>query len=207
MIFKEALSLLCSSHSSKRRRAAKVLRHLGKRQAGPFLLAALKEEVKDRRTWETQYQMIMALGESGYSDCLPVLRELSTRTYESTAIPLALGDAIVRLSGRDNGMRAILDLLNSNNLNLIEGAFRAMAMLRMHATPAAIATVLDFVEALNPAEVPNNALWFWVAVAAAGWETRRSQSFLEKCASSHNEGLSKAAVAARSGRYVECAIL
>ncbi|WP_305815346.1 HEAT repeat domain-containing protein [Photobacterium leiognathi] len=56
--------------SAKRRSAAKKLRKLKNKDAGPALLEALKNELKDKRTWETQYQMIMALGESGHTDGL-----------------------------------------------------------------------------------------------------------------------------------------
>ena len=59
--------------SAKRRAAAKKLRKLKAKEAGPALLAALKNELKDKRTWETQYQMIMALGESGYTESLEFL--------------------------------------------------------------------------------------------------------------------------------------
>ena len=40
--------------SAKRRSAAKKLRNLQSKDAGPALLEALKNELKDKRTWETQ---------------------------------------------------------------------------------------------------------------------------------------------------------
>src|SRR3984957_6504454 len=52
------MSQLQSPHSPKRRSAAKKLRKLGDPVAGPVLLEALKRELPDIRTWETQYQMI-----------------------------------------------------------------------------------------------------------------------------------------------------
>ena len=83
--------------SAKRRAAAKKLRKLKAKEAGPALLAALKNELKDKRTWETQYQMIMALGESGYTESLEFLIQLAGQEFEATMVYVAIGDSIIRL--------------------------------------------------------------------------------------------------------------
>src|SRR5713226_6405780 len=64
---------LRSPHSPKRRSAAKKLRKLGDPIAGPALLDALKQELPDARTWETQYQMVMALAHCGCTEAAPLL--------------------------------------------------------------------------------------------------------------------------------------
>ncbi|WP_233289190.1 hypothetical protein [Kitasatospora sp. MBT63] len=84
--------------SPKRRSAASRLRRLADPAAGPALLEALQTEVRDARTWETQYQMVMALGTCGHRPALGLLRDLARRPFEATAVYVALGDAIVRLS-------------------------------------------------------------------------------------------------------------
>ncbi|MEV6973227.1 hypothetical protein [Kitasatospora sp. NPDC093806] len=56
--------------SPKRRSAATRLRRLADPAAGPPLLEALEREVRDSRTWETQYQMVMALGMCGHRPAL-----------------------------------------------------------------------------------------------------------------------------------------
>ncbi|MFD4766286.1 hypothetical protein [Streptomyces niveus] len=50
----DAIRQLQDRSSAKRRSAAKRLRKLGDPYAGPALLEALKNEVRDSRTWETQ---------------------------------------------------------------------------------------------------------------------------------------------------------
>src|SRR5262245_42924676 len=92
-----AIELLRHKHSAKRRSGAKRLRKLRRPESGPPLLAALRDEVRDPRTWETQYHMIMALAEAGYAPALPYVEELSRQPFEATMVYTALGDALVRL--------------------------------------------------------------------------------------------------------------
>ena len=95
---------LVDKRSAKRRAAAKKLRKRRDPAAGPALTAALDAEIADKRTWETQYQMIMALAESGVHDVLPLLREVAAMDLEPMVL-IAVGDALVRLGDIDNALR------------------------------------------------------------------------------------------------------
>lgn len=83
--------------SPKRRAAAKKIRKLTANDAGPALQAALENELKDVRTWETQYQMIMALGEAKHTESLNFLLQLANHHFDATMIYVAIGDAVTRL--------------------------------------------------------------------------------------------------------------
>ncbi|MEU8670022.1 HEAT repeat domain-containing protein [Streptomyces anulatus] len=87
----EAISQLQDRSSAKRRSAAKRLRRLGDPSAGPALLEALKNEVRDSRTWETQYQMTMALGTCGSPSDLSYLRDLVLQRETLHAVHTAGG--------------------------------------------------------------------------------------------------------------------
>lgn len=118
--------------SPKRRSAAKKLRKGRVSSAGPYIFEALQKELHDPRTWETQYQMIMAIGECEHQPALPFLRQLSEENFEATMVYLALGDAIVRLSAETpSDANPVIELLQSKNEMLIDGGLRAMAMMRM----------------------------------------------------------------------------
>ena len=107
----EDLELLKNARSPKRRSAAKRLRKLGDIAAGPELLQALRKEVDDPRTWETQYQLVMALGECRYREALQFLVEMAAKPLEATMIYVGLGDAIVRLKSQSlNDAAPILEL-------------------------------------------------------------------------------------------------
>jgi hypothetical protein len=185
--------------SAKRRSAAKRLRKLSWSAACPALLEALQAELSDERTWETQYQMIMALGASGCKEALSTLRELSHRRMKATMVLVAVGDALVRLEREyENDPRPVFDLLNiDNDPCLAEGALRAVAMLRLRFEPDVVERLLDHVIGLN-----DPARYFWVAAACPGWSGRSVDQFLRVCLATSNEDLKKAAAAALAGKYL-----
>jgi HEAT repeat protein len=94
----EAIGLLNNSKSLKRESAAKRLRKMCIPESGEALLQALQKEVKDKRTWSTQYHLIAALGVVEYQEALPFLWDLTSRDLYAAILYLALGDAIFRLS-------------------------------------------------------------------------------------------------------------
>ncbi len=195
---KEILKQLTDRQSSKRRSAAKKLRKLGDEQAGPDLLDALKKELRDVRTWETQYQMIMAIGECQYQPALPYLHELSSRTFEATMVSVALGDAIVRLSRRSfDDAGPILAFLESGNDALIQGGFQAMAMLRMVLDELAISRIIAFASTLEL----HHTSRFLVVVAASGWDGQGVETFLEQSGQSSRKQLIDAVQMAQSKKY------
>jgi HEAT repeat protein len=195
----EAIALLGHARSPKRRAGAKRLRRLRDPRACPALLEALQREVRDRRTWETQYHLIMALAECGCPEALPYLRDLAEMPFEATMIYTALGDALVRL-GRDHpdDPMPVLDLLWSDNEMLIDGAFRAVAMLRLSLSGAAVREIIAFVSALDV----DHQLRFWVAAAAAGWRGTEVEAFLRATLTSRHEEWRRAAQASLEHRYL-----
>jgi HEAT repeat protein len=195
---KELIELLKHSRSPKRRSAARRLRKLKNAQAGEALLAALKKEVQDPRTWETQYQMIMALGECGCRDALPYLYELSSWKFDATMIYMALGDAIVRLAREsEEDPKPILKIMKSKNEMLIDGAFRAVAMLHLKLDPKAVRKIIDYASNLGV----NNPRRFWVVAAAAGWNGEHVKDFLESSGESRSDFVRDAAGASLEKRY------
>jgi hypothetical protein len=194
------LAQLNVAQSPKRRAAAKKLRKLRVAAAGPALLHALEREVRDPRTWETQYQMIMALGESGYREALPLLESLAQRALEATMLYVGLGDAIVRLSQSEpSDVAPVIKILReSENPMLVDGAFRAMAMLRLVPRPAEIAEILARVSRLSPADDGHH---FWVAAATPGWRGPSVDTFLDECSKSSRLDLQEATALARAGKY------
>ena len=195
-----ALALLSDKRSPKRRSGAKRLRKLRGPTAGPAFLQALQQEVRDPRTWETQYQMIMALGECGYRPALPYLQTLVAQPFEATMVYVALGDAIVRLGRADaDDPQPVLALMRTGNDMLIDGAFRAVAMLHLKLDAAAVEHIVGFVAGRSP----QDGLRFWVAAAAAGWSGPSVAAFLEACATGPRQDVQRAALASQQGTYLQ----
>jgi hypothetical protein len=191
---------LGAAQSAKRRAAAKKLRKLADASAGPVLLAALERELDDVRTWETQYQMVMALGECGHREALPFLETLAGRAFDATMVYVAIGDAIVRLShaGPADASAVLRLMRGARDPMLVDGAFRAMAMLRLVPDDAAIAEMLDYAKAAGAGGEERR---FWLAAAAPGWRGARVEAFLDECARSSAENVREAAALAKARKY------
>jgi len=190
---------LIAPQSATRRAAAKVLRKLKIKATGPAVLSALKFEIREPRSSETQYQMIMALGECGYGEALPFLRGMA-KADPPPLLRVGLGDAIVRL-GRthDHDAGPVLEILGGPDRELIDGAFRAMAMLRMVVPAEAMTSILQFADHLPV----NDPLRLWVAAAAAGWSGKGVRGFLDRCRNADREDVRKAAEASAAGKYLK----
>jgi hypothetical protein len=195
-----ALALLTHAQSPKRRSGAKQLRKLKNPAAGPALLLALQHELHDRRTWETQYQMIMAIAENDYRPACPYLETLTHQHFEATMVYTALGDAIVRL-GRStpDDVSPALRLLATNNHMLITGALRAIAMLQLKPIQADIDQLITYVLDHSP----HHGADFWIAAAAPGWSGERVAQFLARAALSQDDNTRRAALAAQQKRYLK----
>ncbi|WP_329275132.1 HEAT repeat domain-containing protein [Streptomyces sp. NBC_00691] len=193
-----ALVQLDHRASAKRRAAAGRLRRLAVTTAGPSLLRALRREVLDPRTWETQYEMVMALGACDHRPAVPFLSELAQRPMEHTSVYAALGDSIVRLRGAEEGVSApVRWCLSLGTPQLTDGALRAVAMLRAVPDPETVDLVLDRLVPLRP----HDGLRFWAAAAAAGWPGERVRAFLESCAAGPRTDVADAAATSLEGTY------
>lgn len=200
----EAIELLSNPQSTKRRSGAKSLRKLRVQEAGLPLLQALKKEMQDSRTWETQYQMIAALGECNFQDALPYLLELVKKHFEATMVYVALGDAIVRLSRKfDDDAEIMMMLLNTGNKMLIMGGIQAIAMLRMKPNANILASVISYAQSTYS---KDNRDWsiIWVLRAAPGWQGPLVEEFLQKCSKisfEQNQQIYTATKLALAGKY------
>ncbi|MFF2045868.1 HEAT repeat domain-containing protein [Kitasatospora sp. NPDC058170] len=193
----EAVGQLGHRLSPKRRSAAARLRRLADPAAGPSLLEALQREVRDTRTWETQYQLVMALGACGHRPALGLIRELAQRPFEATMVYVALGDAVVRLSTPDETAHSLRWCLETGTPLLADGALRAVAIQRLVLDTATIDYILDFLDPLDA----HDGLRFWAAAAAAGWTGPRVTEFLQGCAAGPRADVSDAAASSLQGKY------
>jgi hypothetical protein len=195
----EARALLGSRRSPERRRAAKRLRELADPSVGDALTRALELEGLDPRTWETQYQMVMALGASDTRAALPLLKELALRTREATMVDVGLGDAITRLDrATHHDIRGVLWCAGHRRSDqLLDGAFRATAMLRLVPSEQEVAQLLDLVAGLPV----DHFLHFWLVVAAAGWRGDRVERYLRTEGQSRRSDISAAAADSLMHRY------
>ncbi|MGW4651520.1 HEAT repeat domain-containing protein [Kitasatospora sp. NPDC004289] len=194
----EAIKQLEHRQSGKRRAAALRLRRLAEPAAGEAVFAALRRELDDPRTWETQYQLVMAVGACRHQPAAGFLAELAARPFEATMVYTAIGDALTRL-GLDRGAEdeELRRCLGSGTPLLVEGALRALATVRPPLRHETVEEVLDFLAPLPP----GSAVRFWPAVAAVDWSGERVRDFLTACAGDPHAGVARAAQDSLAGRY------
>lgn len=190
---------LSDKASAKRRSAAKKLRKLKTKEVGPALLKALTNELKDKRTWETQYQMIMALGESGYIESHKFLLQLAEQEFEATMVLTAMGDAITTLERLyDPDFPSLPSWIDTDKKPLIGGAIRSLAINKLIPNDNLINKIIEY------AKKPENSdLDFWVAAASPGWPINLTADFLnDRLNNSQLDDTKKAAAAALKGKYL-----
>ncbi|MET8057378.1 HEAT repeat domain-containing protein [Streptomyces microflavus] len=190
LTLEEATTQLSDKKSAKRRSAARRLAKLADEAAGPALLHALQREIGDPRTWETQYEMIMALGACNHRTAVGFLTDLAQKPTDDTALHLALGDSITRLRSPQEGFAAPLRwCMEQGHPSLLDGALRATAESRAALDTETVDRVLDFLDPLDP----YDGLRFWAAAAAAEWPGDRVRTFLESCAAGPRADVADAA--------------
>ncbi|MYQ43801.1 HEAT repeat domain-containing protein [Streptomyces sp. SID4985] len=197
MTSEKALIQLSDRASAKRRSAAKRLGELADEVAGPALLHALQREISDSRTWETQYEMVMALGACDYRPAISFLAELAQRPMDDTALYVALGDSIVRLRSAQEGYAAPLEwCMDRGDPSLVDGALRAVAAMHADLEVGTVDRILDFLDPLDP----YDGLRYWAAVAATEWPGGRARMFLESCAKGPRRDVAVAAATSLESR-------
>jgi hypothetical protein len=195
---------LMNSKSAQRRSAAKALRKRQDSATGAALLEALDRELRDPRTWETQYQMIMALGECGVTAAIPLLQTIASTPREATIVFVATGDALIRLSALEEQADLIWHiLLQQRNDDVVSGALRGTQMANIPLrddTITAIVTVLQDYESDHP-------IMFWAATAAWRWKLPPAQVLLKTLATSAREDIRDAARLSQQGKSAKHNVL
>lgn len=200
----DAIGQLHHRSSTERRSAAKRLRVLCNSAAGPALLDALREEVTDSRTWETQYQMIMALGTCEHAPAVVLLEELAREQKGYEMVGVAIGDALTRIEWATSKTLAVVDRSMTDAApGVIDGSFRAMAMLQLNPVGDLPERIIAYVTS-RPL---NDGLRYWVAAAAATWQSPAVEAFLQSCLTSSRSELANIAATSLSGTHIQHRVL
>ncbi|MFF3069702.1 HEAT repeat domain-containing protein [Kitasatospora sp. NPDC057936] len=170
---------LCDSSSARRRSAAKQIGKLGDPAAGRGLLEALKVEVVDARTWETQYDMIIALGSCRQSAAVSFLKHLVDVGFKFDSLYGAVGDSIIRIALADDRFKEELRwCLRVAQPDLIDGAMKAMWDEEVSLDSDLSSQMVEYLLSQDP----YAGVRYWAALAARRWKGEASLRFLEDCA-------------------------
>lgn len=123
---------LTNKASAVRRRAAKTIRKYNLTELGEALYSAYLHERKDKRTWETQMEMINALGKIRYTAVLPYLEEIIEKNERLDAITASAALAYIRITRQSNNdIKPVLHLMEHGNLSVLVGVADALVYDKM----------------------------------------------------------------------------
>lgn len=184
----EIRTKLFSSKSGDRRSAAKQIRKANIQELAADLFQAYLKERTDARTWETQTEMIRALGRLGYTPALPEVEAIVQQNKPQDTITIFAACTYVQLqrTSLQDG-RPILALLPTGSLSVVSGALYALAMDRMVPPDNEITEIIRLCWNSNkhPDRIGNEyGLMdprYYLAVACAGWDKKLTTAFLEHC--------------------------
>jgi hypothetical protein len=196
---RDEIDLLNHPRSNKRKSAAKKLRIHHLKEACESLLDSLKLELKNKNTWETQYQMVMAIGESQCDSAKKELYHLLNNNTMEPMVKLAFADAITRI---ENNSGFLTFALNLKDIDLIQGALRGMTFKKIPLPNQILDELINFTLSFK-----DNLTCFWIAASAPNCESMKLKSLLEEWSFSTNKDLSKAATESLKNKYVKWSIL
>lgn len=125
-LMEEMHSLLRSTKSADRRKAAKAIRRDRAYEFPDTLLDALRDEIKTPKTWETQYHLIMALAAVNHTAAIDLLRDIPSMGLEYMPT-LAAGDASITIRPAHS---TILDAERAACAAFSVGVIRGIARLQ-----------------------------------------------------------------------------
>lgn len=123
---------LTNKASAVRRRAAKNIRKNNLVELGEELYSAYLHERKDKRTWETQMEMINALGKIRYAAVLPHLEEIIEKNERLDAITSSAALAYIRITRQSNNdIKPVLHLMEHGNMSILNGVTAGLVYDKM----------------------------------------------------------------------------
>lgn len=179
---------LASRKSKERRRAAKALAKNPVESLAEPLFRAYLKEIKDARTWETQCEMICAIGRLRHIDAIcviePIVRandphDMITRCAATTYVQLK------RATPHDAG--PVLELVDFGSVSVHSGALFALAADEMVPSDQEIRKLLQYSWNINKHPDRQGQEFSlvdcrrYVALAAARWKPSLAHSFLRHC--------------------------
>jgi len=190
--------------SGKRRSAAKKIGKNQLKQLGDDLYTAYIKEHQDKRTWETQTEMIIALGKIGYTKALPDLKTIIDKNEPHDMITIAAARSYVRLKRRDlSDVRPVIELLETGNLSVLNGATDILTFDDMTPSEEDIKTIISILDAKNEKEISIRGLGDprqGLISAMSKWKDLTSQNYLNRIIESKKKDLREYAELALKGK-------
>lgn len=188
MIIDNIKEKLFSKKSSERRSAAKRIGKEKMTSLAKDLYVAYTKENLDKRTWETQSEMIRALGILDYKPALNDIEKIVRKNIPHDTITRRAATAFVQLMRKSiYDAKPVLELLSFGSISVISAALQALAVDSMLPPDNEIKKIIKISWDINKhkdrigkeygLEDPRKNL----AAACAGWDITLTKDFLNHC--------------------------
>ena len=190
----EYLQALESGSSPKIQKAAKVIsKKILSGYCAP-LTAALKEQIKNPKSWQTHCELIKAIGITGCSGALPMLKELIGKEYESTILYRQLAFSILLLEDLTSRNIDFLFLsFKKKNVSQIAGACAGVLYCKIIPTEEEVTKILSETATYTEDEGRTITPRGYIAAVAYLWPASSVKDFLESCKKSSSRVISQIA--------------
>lgn len=209
MTTEEIKTKLHSTKSADRKRAAKETGKLKLTDIGDDLYQAYLRDTKDKRTWETQVEMILALGQLDYKNALSEMDTIIKANNPHDMITYAAAQTYVRLKRKSlSDASPVLELLKFGGLSTVSGCLNPLGYDKMQPDESQIKELIKLTWDLNKHkdyEPGYGDPRYGIAAACAGWDRQITKDFLEYCIATANGDTPLEYVSKNSlkGKYVK----
>ena len=182
MTIDEIKEKLASKKSPDRRRAAKEIGKTKAAELGDLLYESYLNERKDTRTWETQVEMIKALGLLEYKNAIAEIEDIVRTNIPHDTITHYAATAYVRLKReRVNDAQPVIELLQFGNICVINGALEVLAFDQMRPEAETIREILILSRDIHTRKDKVVGIVDGrkhLAIACANWDLALTSDFL-----------------------------
>ena len=188
MTVDEVKEKLLSKKSSDRLSATKRILKENILELADQLFAAYTKEKRDKRTWETQSEMVKALGVLNYKPAISDIEVIVRQNIPHDMITMNATTAFVQIKRKNiYDAQPVLELLNFGSISVISGALYALAIDKMLPPKTEIEEILQICWDINKHKDRVGHEFglidprIYLAVACAGWDLELTKDFLNHC--------------------------
>ncbi len=177
--------LLSSSKVAERRKAIKQIEKENRTDLIPALIAALEKELESPKMWQSQGEMITALGNLKATPALDIIEKICAENKEHDLVTIFAAKAFVRIKKEGNkDVNPVLELLQIGGYSIVTGAFLAIGEDQMIFSNDEIITLLNFAENYQKKWVRGTMdIRNGLVQAAINWPFEIVENFVKTCAS------------------------
>lgn len=188
MTIEEITEKLNSKKSSDRKRAAKEIGKLRLSELGINLYQSYLREKNDKRTWETQTEMVRSFGLIEFKEALVEIERIVKENLPHNMITMAAATTYVQLKRESiNDAKPVIELLKFGSVSVIDGALLSLAVDRMMPTNDEIEEIIKRSWDIN--NHPDRIGYefglvdsrIYLALACAHWALDLTADFLNHC--------------------------